>query len=396
MRGNRNSRRRNTPYVGKKSARIGFFAGIGAALMILAATACVALAVFIMLDYSLPIGNGFFASGDAQPAFVPAPAPIVELPQPEILIAPEAPTDFPRYETGHLPIQDLPTYAEAYTYLPDSWMPELSDVPGYTIGNPSSAPEPTPTPAPTPEPIHRLPPRVANMNAFSVLPFYIPGNAALYAEFYAERPDLDVETVVWKVNVSLHLPFYTGIQTVYDPYPLLVTPFFRLPSGFAPAYMVPVNNDNCHLRATPQTVYAFHRLRDAAQRDGFNLSVTSAFRSAARQRELWEAGGRRDGAIARPYHSEHQTGRALDLWGPAGLLDRDGPSPTGLWVAANAHYFGFLVRYRAETTHITGYIHEPWHITYVGFDISMYMHNNNILSLEEFVGRNPWITLNHY
>jgi D-alanyl-D-alanine carboxypeptidase len=119
------------------------------------------------------------------------------------------------------------------------------------------------------------------------------------------------------------------------------------------------------------------------------LSITSAFRTAERQRQLFSRNGYRDGAIARPYHSEHQTGRALDLWGPGGLLDARGPSPTGLWVADNAHYYGFIIRYRAETTHITGYIHEPWHITYVGTAISMYMFENNILSLEEFVGRNP-------
>jgi len=374
----RGKNRKKHLYVGKRSARMSFLAGIGAGFMILAATVCVALAVFIMMDYSIP-------AGDAQPVFVYTPQ-IVELPQAEVLAATPSPTPTP---TPAEP-EEAPTYADMLSEPDENRFiePVITATP-----EPTATPAPTPSPTPAP-PQHQLPARVANMTAFSVLPFYIPEKAAIYAEFYAQRPDLDIETVVWKVNVSLNHTFYTNIQINHDPNPLLISPFFRLPVGFSPAETVPVNSDTCHLRATPQTVAAFHSLRSAAWQAGFDLSVTSAYRTAVRQNELWVNGGRRDGRIARPYHSEHQTGRALDLWGPTGLLDSGGPTPTGLWVGANAHYHGFIVRYLAETTHITGYIHEPWHITYVGLYISMYMHNNNILSLEEFVGRNPWITLN--
>jgi hypothetical protein len=228
---------------------------------------------------------------------------------------------------------------------------------------------------------------------YTLLPFYIHENAALYAEFARERPDLNTEAIIWKVNASVHVPFYSQVRINNQPNPLFSTPTYRLPYGFSPSERVPVNHDSCHLLATPETVAAFRDLRESMRAVGFDASVTSAFRTAARQAELWIGGGRRDGRVARPYHSEHQTGRALDLWGPGGLLDAAGPSPTGRWVANNAHYYGFIVRYRAETTHITGYIHEPWHITYVTREISMYMFENHILSLEEFVGRNPGAAL---
>lgn len=222
-----------------------------------------------------------------------------------------------------------------------------------------------------------------------MLSFYIQENSAAYAAFQLERPELDFETVVWKVNASVHVPFYSEIRVNNLPNPLFVTPSYRLPDGFVPHELVPVNNEDCILLATPETVAAFRSMRAWAQNAGIDLSVTSAYRTATRQAELWENGGRADGAVARPHHSEHQTGRALDLWGPGGLLDASGPSPAGQWVAENAHRYGFIVRYRAETTHITGFMHEPWHLTYVGTEISMYMFEHNILSLEEFAGRNP-------
>jgi len=227
------------------------------------------------------------------------------------------------------------------------------------------------------------------LSPFNVFSFYIPANSHLYEAFQQERPELSPDQVVWMVNAHLHLPFFEVIIINEYPNPLLVNTFYRLPDGFVPAELVPVNNATDHLLATPETVDAFRALRAEAQANNFSLSVTSAYRTAGRQYELWSGRGYVDGSTARPHHSEHQTGRALDLWGPGGLLDASGPTATGGWVAQNAHYFGFIMRYRADTTHITGYIHEPWHITYVGLEISMYMYENNILSLEEFVGRNP-------
>ena len=235
---------------------------------------------------------------------------------------------------------------------------------------------------------------IPGQEVYAVFPFYIAENAQDYVEFHQQNPHFDAETVVWKVNAFLHIPFYEYIQINNDPRPLLVNPSHRLPYGFVPAVLVPVYDGNPDLLATPETAAAFRLIRASAQQDGLDLAVVSAYRTAERQRVLFDRQGR-DGVVARPYHSEHQTGRALDLWGPGGLLDGGGgpPSPTGIWVAENAHNYGFIVRYTVENTHITGFIPEPWHITYVGLEISQYMHRNNILSLEEFVARNPGIGL---
>ena len=230
-----------------------------------------------------------------------------------------------------------------------------------------------------------------DISPFSVIPFYIASNADYYIEFQERNPHFNAETVVWKVNAFLHLPFYSHIQIVHDPNPLLVNPFHRLPYGFEPASLVPVYGGNPELRATPETAAAFARMRESANRAGFDLAVVSAYRTAARQRVLFDRQGS-DGVVARPYHSEHQTGRALDLWGPtpSGLLDSTGPpTPTGIWVAENAHRYGFIIRYTPYNTHITGFISEPWHITYVGTEIAQNIRRNNLSSLEEFVARNP-------
>ena len=239
--------------------------------------------------------------------------------------------------------------------------------------------------------VYGPPPEISpDQQPFAAFPFYIESNARYYVEFQERHPYFDAETVVWKVNAFLHLPFYYHIQVVNDHNPLLINPYHRLPYGFTPAILVPVYDGNPDLRATPETAEAFRRMRASANQAGLDLAVVSAYRPASRQQVLFERQGR-DGVVARPYQSEHQTGRALDLWGPtpSGLLDSTGPTPTGIWVRENAHNYGFIVRYTEYNTHITGFISEPWHITFVGEEIAQYIHRNNLSSLEEFVARNP-------
>jgi hypothetical protein len=344
--------------------------------MLVAAACCVGFAVFMMLDAQTPAQ----ARVETLPASVTPVLAAAEIAEPVTVLEPVfEPALEPVSWIQIIPPEEIYEMYEMYVFIPEAYLDAPADI--------EVAAE-IPVPAPVETPVITTPASPIPVQ-YTLLPFYIHENSTIYAEFLRERPYLDVETVIWKVNASVHVPFYSVVRVNNQPNPLFITPTYRLPYGFNPPELVPVNHENCTLRAAPQAVDAFHSLREHAREHGFDLAVTSAFRSAERQSQLWINGGRRDGRVARPHHSEHQTGRALDLWGPGGLLDSAGPSPTGLWVAAHVHYHGFIIRYRAETTHITGHIPSPWHITYLTRALSMYMHENNIISLEEFVGRNP-------
>ena len=51
----------------------------------------------------------------------------------------------------------------------------------------------------------------------------------------------------------------------------------------------------------------------------------------------------------------------------------------------NCYKYGFIVRYQQDIVPLTGYKYEPWHITYVGSEVSQAMHDLNIRCLEEYV-----------
>ncbi|MCL2371281.1 M15 family metallopeptidase [Candidatus Saccharibacteria bacterium] len=127
---------------------------------------------------------------------------------------------------------------------------------------------------------------------------------------------------------------------------------------------------------------------NSASQDSVSLTISSAFRSRAHQTTLWNNGVANHGLewanrwIARPGHSEHQLGLAIDF---APVAMAFGQSPAGIWVRQNSWRYGFILRYTEENQHITGFNYEPWHFRYIGRANARLYHETGARSLEEFV-----------
>ncbi len=148
-------------------------------------------------------------------------------------------------------------------------------------------------------------------------------------------------------------------------------------------------------KMTPEAGEALTRLFDAAYNEaGLTLYGVSAYRSYARQYTIYATNLATRGVShtnrysAAPGRSEHQTGLAIDISCASegfGLETTFADTPEGIWVAENAHRFGFILRYPKDKEHITGYNYEPWHIRYVGCDLAGYLYETG-LTLDEYYG----------
>ena len=136
---------------------------------------------------------------------------------------------------------------------------------------------------------------------------------------------------------------------------------------------VKMTNSNITLRA--DAARALEEMFAAAKAEaGYELIAVSGYRSYGQQASIHErkvkAVGKKAAlrVSAPPGCSEHQLGLAMDLGckGNTSLTEAFGRLPEGIWVAQNAHRFGFIIRYKAEWEDITGYMYEPWHVRYVG------------------------------
>ncbi len=139
---------------------------------------------------------------------------------------------------------------------------------------------------------------------------------------------------------------------------------------------------------------------DAAMRAevGEGTFVTSSYRSFALQAQYYQNAiasfgqAAADTTSARPGHSEHQTGLAIDLMSTAKQCRLDhcfGETAAGRWIAEHAWEFGFVVRYPEGADAVTGYAWEPWHLRFVGAEVSTAMHEQGTRTLEEHFGLEP-------
>ncbi len=139
---------------------------------------------------------------------------------------------------------------------------------------------------------------------------------------------------------------------------------------------------------TAETSDSFAAMQADAAAAGHKISITSGFRSFGSQTSIYNRYVANEGVegadthSARPGHSEHQSGLAFDL---NSITQSFGATPAGIWVAENAHLYGFIVRYPQGKEDVTGYIWEPWHLRYVGVSVATELYSGG-LTLEEYLG----------
>jgi zinc D-Ala-D-Ala carboxypeptidase len=135
-------------------------------------------------------------------------------------------------------------------------------------------------------------------------------------------------------------------------------------------------------------------LVQAAKDAGNPLELQSAYRSYSYQEKTFQYWVNKQGydaaleSSARPGHSEHQLGTAMDFRSAGGAapweLEDWATTPAGAWLAEHAWKYGFIMSYPKSKETISCYIYEPWHYRYVGKEVSRTMKESR-LTLREWL-----------
>ncbi|HAM64074.1 MAG TPA: hypothetical protein DCP62_10685 [Erysipelotrichaceae bacterium] len=135
---------------------------------------------------------------------------------------------------------------------------------------------------------------------------------------------------------------------------------------------------------TKEAALALSMMCQAMIADGLHPKVTSSYRSYATQNTLYNRYVANDGKAeadtysARPGHSEHQTGLAVDIITSTSSLSTFKNTKEYQWLMENAEDYGFILRYAESKQTITGYISEPWHWRYVGIETAKDFNTKNM------------------
>ncbi len=167
-----------------------------------------------------------------------------------------------------------------------------------------------------------------------------------------------------------------------DPVFTVLDRSYALPASYVPDDLVPAaeagltgsSGTKLVRRVLLDDLAAIH---DAWERAGLAVIVDSAYRSYGRQAATFDSWAAQLGfetalvRSARPGHSEHQLGTAIDVSSP-GWGGRFGDwaleTAEGRWMAANAWEYGFVMSYPAGSQAVTCFSYEPWHYRWIGRD----------------------------
>jgi poly-gamma-glutamate synthesis protein (capsule biosynthesis protein) len=138
---------------------------------------------------------------------------------------------------------------------------------------------------------------------------------------------------------------------------------------------------------------ALEKMTAEAKKDNLTIKAGSGFRTYEYQKSLLDNAMKIDAekaviAVAKPGHSEHQLGTAVDLTGSSiGYVvasDIFGGTTEDIWLKENAYLYGFIQSYPENKTDITGYKYEPWHYRFVGIEKAKEIYDSG-LTITEFL-----------
>ena len=178
---------------------------------------------------------------------------------------------------------------------------------------------------------------------------------------------------------------------------VLINKHIRLPETYEPTDLVTINGlietTRAGMMLRKEAAHAIGKMAKDAKKSGVNLVVLSAYRSYWSQAATFEEKVAVGGVLvaetfsARPGHSQHQLGTAVDFMAPSVIFGQAAGfsvSLEGRWLFGNAYKYGFVLSYPEGKEAITGYMYEPWHWRYIGRANAREMIDSGLI-LEEYL-----------
>jgi zinc D-Ala-D-Ala carboxypeptidase len=195
---------------------------------------------------------------------------------------------------------------------------------------------------------------------------------------------------------------YDDIMTTprgYDDWSTtLVDTILRVPKSYVPPDLVSVSQAGIagHGKVRAIMIDDLRSMAEAAAAAGNGIGVQSAYRSYESQQAVFDGWVAQYGMAsaltfsARPGHSEHQLGLAIDFRSDPGgspFTGSWGNTPAGSWMKQHAWEYGFIRSYPPNKQKVTCYANEAWHYRYVGRDLAAAVHASG-LTLRQYLWAN--------
>ena len=213
-----------------------------------------------------------------------------------------------------------------------------------------------------------------------------------YIEYSNNNSSASTDKVIAVVNVGANKNWYDDVEVtdVSKDNLMIVNKFYGLPSDYEPELVLVSSTYAYANKYVSVDIYDdLVGMLEAARDDGFTLVVSQGYRSYADQEETYNnykssySTSEADEFVARPGHSEYQTGLGVDIEPYNKKVEDVTQSPEHKWLIDNAYKYGFILRYEEGKEDITGFEANDWRFRYVGRNAALQMHDKD-LTFDEY------------
>ncbi len=219
--------------------------------------------------------------------------------------------------------------------------------------------------------------------------YFLIKNLDNYLTYSEKNPETSLSEVVSLVNVHRDRDYYDNIEETDTSKgnAMLVNKYNALNKDYEVEDLTNISKtysygDNKKLNK--EAYDAFINLAEDAKKEGYTILIVSSYRTYKDQEDVWKdykasfGTKKADAYAARAGSSEHETGLAIDVADYYDKNDKFEATESFQWMQANAHKYGYILRYPKGKENITGYSYEAWHYRYVGIDTATKVYNEGI------------------
>lgn len=218
--------------------------------------------------------------------------------------------------------------------------------------------------------------------------YFIYSNMNTYLEYKEKNKKKDYNKIVQLINVEMHLDWLDNQKDTDTSKNelMLVNRIYGLSSDFVPSDLVDVPTQFAYdgKKLSQSVLDKVIELITKAKEVGYTFVISDGYRSYEEQKDIYDSYAdyygisETDTFVARPGHSEYQTGMTFDLKPYNKVIDDVSTNEEYLWLKDNAYKFGFIFRFDKEHESLTGFPSASWRLRYVGKDAAIVIHNEGI------------------
>lgn len=218
--------------------------------------------------------------------------------------------------------------------------------------------------------------------------YFIYSNLDKYIDYKKEEDEEDNTKIVAIINTEANIDWFDNEKETDTSKGtlMLVNRIYGLSSDYKVEDIinVPIQYAYDGMKLNKKVVERIEDLCDSAYEEGYTFVVAEGFRTYKDQSKLYNGyadsygKSEADEYVARPGHSEYETGLSFDLKPYNKEYKKPQESEEYKWLRENAYKYGFIFRFESGKEDLTKFDADTWRLRYVGEEAASIIKNEGI------------------